>query len=149
MRRPSRQSLSWALVGGAAFWLPPIAVYAFSRDRVSLVAESVAALVGIQLMEIVFRVRHTGPPRWWWVLAGIYVLGPLAMEMAAVAGSFPSGVQPPGSWLWLALFALLPPVTLWFATLNGMIISVLITTPLLIFLAGRQQDESREVSPEI
>jgi hypothetical protein len=61
------------------------------------------------------------------------------MEIAAVTAGFTSTINVPKEWLWLTIFALLPPVTLWFATLNGMIISVLLTTLLLMFLAGSQK----------
>jgi hypothetical protein len=79
------------------------------------------------------------------VLAGIYILGPLSMEIAAITAGFNPAMNQPGNWLWLILLALLPPVTLWFATLNGMIFSVVLVTLVLIFLAqlGKQHGSTQ------
>lgn len=144
-RMPSRQSIFWCLTGGGAFWLPVIVLYAVFRDRVSVIALNLAPLAGLALLSIVSRVRGKEWPRWSWVLAGIYILGPVAMEIAPLTGGFNPAINQ-SDWLWLFVLALLPPVTLWFATLNGMIISVLMTTVLLIVLAGlRNQHGTRRV----
>lgn len=47
----------------------------------------------------------------------------------------PSSPWIPGESLWMVLFCLFPPMTLWMAVLNGMIFSVLIATVTLPLLA--------------
>ena len=137
----SRRCIFWCLIGGCAFWLPMIVTYAVLRDRSSLVALNVAPLVGLQLLDIVCRIRDKDSPQWRWVLAGIYLLGPLAMEIASLTVDYPHHMD----WLWFVVFALLPPMTLWFATLWGIIISVLIATVLLGLFADH---ESRTAARE-
>jgi hypothetical protein len=133
----------WCLTGGAAFWLPIIVLSAAFGDRVGLVALNMAPLVALQLLDILSRIRGKNFPQWGWVLAGIYIIGPLAIEVAGfVAGDLALINQ--WDWLWFILFALLPPLTLWFAALNGMLISVLLATLLLILLEGLRQDRNRE-----
>lgn len=135
-----RRWIFWSLIGGAAFWLPVIVLYAVLRGRVSVLSLNLAPLVGLQLLDIVFRMRHKDSPQWGWVLAGIYILGPLAMEIASLTVDYTHQMD----WLWFVVFALLPPMTLWFATLWEILISLLIATLLLIVLEGLRQDRNRE-----
>jgi hypothetical protein len=74
-------------------------------------------------------------PKWEWVLAGIYILGPVSMMAPLAFARIPSSPAGSGGTLILVLLCLFPPTTLWFSLLNGMIFSVLIATVTLPFLA--------------
>jgi len=117
-----------------------VALYCAFRDRVSVVALNLAPLAGLAMLDVIRRVRDNEAQKWGWILAGIYVMGPASMQIAGMVAGFSSGTDQSGSWLWFILLCLLPSATFWFATLNGMIVSVLLTTLLLIILAGLEKD---------
>jgi hypothetical protein len=81
-------------------------------------------------------------PRWGWVLAGIYILGPVSMFARTALLHVPSSPNAQGGSMWIILFCLFPPMTLWIALLNGIIFAVLAVTvilPLLaVYLKGRR-----------
>jgi hypothetical protein len=135
MKKPSGRSVFWMAAGGLAFWLPPVALSVVFRWNVSTVGLNVAALTGLAFLALLARVRHQGPPQWGWALAGIYILGPAAMLIASAFSRFPSSTHLPGDWLWITIFCFLPPMTLWLALLNGMILSVLLASAVLPLLA--------------
>jgi hypothetical protein len=123
--------------GGLAFWLPAVLLSALLRWNASAVALNAASLAGLALVSLVALARR-GVPRWGWALLGVYVLGPGAMFLASAFNRIPTTMALPGDWIWTTVFCLLPPMTLWFAMLNGMIVSVLLATVALPLLALRQ-----------
>jgi hypothetical protein len=44
----------------------------------------------------------------------------------------PSPLDVPGEYLWLLVFCLFPPMTLWMSLLNAMLLSVLLATVILL-----------------
>ncbi len=133
-----KNNILWAIAGGAAFWLPAVTLSAIFRWNVGMIALNVASLVGLAVLALAWRIWDKVGPRWGWVLVGIYVLGPAAMLVAAEFSRLPNSVTLPGDWVWWVVFCFLPPMTLWMATLNGMIFSVLLATGVLPILARHQ-----------
>jgi hypothetical protein len=134
-------TILWAVTGGMVFWLPPIVLSAIFRWNVSTLFLNLSALAGLALLGLVARIGDDGRPRWGWVLTGIYISGPAAMLVASSFSRLPSSVASlPGDWLWRIAFCLFPPMTLWMATLNGMIFSVLFVSAVLPFLALRRRE---------
>jgi hypothetical protein len=120
-------------VGGLSFWLPAIAISAV-RENMNMFALNLIPLIGITLLGVANWMATKHPPKWGSVLAGIYILGPTAMMAPSLFIRTSSSADIPGEHIWMLLLCLFPPMTLWMATLNGMIFSVLITTVTLPFL---------------
>lgn len=140
--RPMKQNLCSAAVGGLAFWIPVVLVSAVYRWSVSVVALNLAAVGGLALVGVTSWATRKKAPRWNCYLAGVYVLGPTAILLASAFSRLPSSGGLPGDWVRLAILCFFPPVTLWSATLNGTIFSVLVVTlalPLLSLLRRREQ----------
>jgi hypothetical protein len=129
-----RDRLYWIGVGGLSFWLPVIAVSITPHQNLNLWTLNIVPLAGLILLGVAswFSTKHL--PKWGWVLAGIYILGPVSMLTPSVLVHVPSSPNIPGENLWMVLFCLFPPMTLWMAVLNGMIFSVLAVTVILPFL---------------
>jgi len=127
--------LYWITIGGLSFWLPPIIFSTVLHENVNTFLINVLPLLGVALLGAGSRIFSKQCPKWGWVLAGIYILGPLSMlaPSAFVHGSSSSSI--PGERVWILLFCLFPPMTLWMALLNGMIFSVLVVTIVLPVLA--------------
>ena len=130
-----RNRLYWLVVGGLSFWLPAILVGAALHQNVSAVLLNVVSLAGLILVGGTSWMYTKHIPKWDWVLAGIYVLGPVSMLAPLVFVRIPPSPASSGGTLILVLLCLFPPTTLWFSLLNGMIFSVLIATLTLPFLA--------------
>ena len=135
VREAMRQKLFWVAVGGLAFWLPAVMLSAIYRWNVSTIALNLASLTGTALVGLITWGTAQRMPRWGWVLAGVYILGPTAILLASSFARIPPTTNLPGDWIWRVIFCLLPPMTLWMATLNGMIFSVLLVTIALPLLA--------------
>jgi hypothetical protein len=114
-----QNKLCWLAIGGLSFWLPLDVVATALHQNVDLWILNVVPLAGLALLGVVSWIAAKRLPKWGWVLAGIYILGPVSM------------LAP--------LFCLFPPLTLWMAGLNGTIFSVLIATLILPFLAYRER----------
>ena len=130
-----KNRLYWIAVGGLSFWLPAIVVNAALDQKSNLWTLNVVPLAGMTLLGVASWIGTKHLPKWGWVLAGIYILGPVSMMAPA---AFVHGLSSPansGGNLILVLLCLFPPTTLWFSLLNGMIFSVLIATVTLPFLA--------------
>ncbi len=128
-------------MGGLSFWLPAILVAAALHQNVNTVVLNVVPLAGVILLGAVSWMSTKHFPKWGWVLAGIYILGPISMLAPSLFVHAPSAVSIPGEKTWMLLFCLFPPMTLWIALLNGMIFSVLIATVTLPFLAVYQRGQ--------
>jgi hypothetical protein len=131
-----RDRLFWILAGGLSFWLPAIVVNAALDQKSNLWTLNVFPLVGVTLLGVASWIGTKHLPKWGWVLVGIYILGPVSMLAPSVFLHVSSSPNVPGENTWMFLFCLFPPMTLWLALLNGMIVSVLIATVTLPFLAA-------------
>jgi hypothetical protein len=125
------------MAGGLSFWLPVIIISIATLDRTSAIAANALSLLGLVLLGFLCKIFKMEPLKWSWVLAGIYILGPISMLVPSIFVQSPKHI--PGEKIWTILFCLFPPMTLWIALLNGMIVSVLIATVTLPFLAVYQR----------
>jgi hypothetical protein len=130
-----KNRLYWIAVGGLSFLLPAIVVAAALHQNVSLWTLNLVPLAGLTLLGGASWLATKHLPKWGWVLTGIYILGPVSMLAPSVFLHVPSSPNIPGENMWMILFCLFPPMTLWMAVLNGMILSVLTVTVVLPFLA--------------
>jgi|SRR5580692_9077763 hypothetical protein len=137
-----KNGLYWVAVGGLSFWLPAIVVNVALGQKSNLWTLNVVPLAGVTLLGVASWIGTKRLPKWGWVLAGIYILGPVSMLAPSVFLHVPSSLNIPGENAWKFLFCLFPPMTLWMAVLNGMIFSVLITTVTLPVLAAYQRDQA-------
>jgi hypothetical protein len=136
-----KNGLYWITAGGLSFWIPAMVVVAALHQDVSLWSLNVVPLAGVALLCVATWIGTKHMPRWGWVLAGIYILGPVSMLAPLAFVHAPPSPANSGGTLILILLCLFPPTTLWLSLLNGMIFSVLIATvtlPLLAaYLSGR------------
>ena len=146
MKESRRTNVLWIIAGGVAFWLPTVALSAIFRWNVSTSALNIASLAWLTLFILLARLWCETPPKWGWALAGIYVLGPAAMLTAAAFSPYLSLARISGGWPTMAAFCFLPPMTLWMATLDGMIFSVLAGSAILLVLAVPKDKMSRVFS---
>ena len=134
MKASVRRAIVWCLAGGAAFWLPFVALAVIAANPTVLVI-TLCPLAGLVVLGVVVRSRKGGAPSWGWVLAGIYLLGPGLQLLAFSLTSPPSGRD----WAWVVLVSIFPPMTLWLGTLDAVIFPVLIASVALAWLAFRQR----------
>lgn len=132
--------MRWMVAGGLSFWLPAVLLSGVYRWNVSVVALNLTSLGGLATVSLLYWLVTKRVPRWGWALAGVYILGPGAMLLASAFSRIPPSATLPGDWIWVTVFCLLPPLTLWFATLNGMIVSVLLVTIGLALLALKRAE---------
>ena len=136
-----KNKLFWIAVGGLSFWFPAIVYYVALDQNASWFVSNALSSAGLALLGVAIWMLTKQAPKWGWVLAGIYILGPVCMMTpSAFARSPSSPVGSGGNWI-LVLLCLFPPTTLWFSLLNGMIFSVLIATVTLPFLAVCQRGQ--------
>jgi hypothetical protein len=130
-----RNRLYWIVAGGLSFWLPAVVINAALDQKSNLWTLNVVPLAGVALLAVSSWIGAKHPPKWGWVLAGIYILGPISMLAPSIFLHVPSSPNVAGGNTWMFLFCLFPPMTLWMALLNGMLLSVVIATVTLPFLA--------------
>src|SRR5947209_1821697 len=108
-----RNRVYWMILGGLSFWLPVIAVSVVLRENVNLWILNVVPLLGVTLLTMAtwFITKHL--PEWGWVLAGIYILGPVSMISPSLFIHGTSSSNVPGENTWIILFCFFPPMTLW------------------------------------
>jgi hypothetical protein len=133
-----RNKLCWLAVGGLSFWIPAIVVET-ALQNANLWTVNIPPLAGLALLSAASWIVTKHLPKWGWVLAGIYILGPVSM-MAPSVYIRPSPAKIPGQNTMMLLICLFPPMTLWLALLNGMIFAVLIATVILPLLAAYLKD---------
>jgi hypothetical protein len=140
-----RQAVAWIVVGGSAFWLPVIVAWAIlpdsANDKVSLISLNGAPVIGLLLLPLIRRLRHQSPPRWDWILAGVYILGPTATMIALYAHQPWDSLTVPWQLIAMCLF---PPATLWFATYSQTFLAVVAVSAVAVFIfAYREIQASR------
>lgn len=138
-RYAMKNAMYWIVLGGLSFWVPITIISAVFWDQTSVVAMNVVSVLGLVILDLACRALKKRKPRWGWVLAGIYILGPFAMLMASEFTRIPSSPRIPGDTAILIMFCLFPPMTLWMAMLNGTILSVVAVTVVLPLLAIYQK----------
>jgi hypothetical protein len=124
----SGRNIGWVLAGGAAFWVPAITAAAFLHENIGAVVLNAIALAGIIALIALSWSFAKQPPPSGLLLLGIYVLGPVSMFTPSLLGLATGTATTPGDKLWILAFCLFPPMTLWMATLNGMIFAVLVAS---------------------
>lgn len=137
-----KQNLYWLVLGGLGFWVPFALLFAIYKSSVSVLALNLLPVAGLALLSSISWIIRKKTPRWGWLLAGVYVFGPVAMLSSAAFTRISASAGAPGHWIWFVTLCLLPPMTLWLALLNGVILSVLLVTlvlPLLLLLRRREQ----------
>lgn len=130
-----KQKLYSIALGGLAFWMPFVLLSATYRWTENILVLNFASVAGLALVSLTSWVVRKKMPKWGWALAGVYILGPAATFAAWALSPFSSSASLPGDWIWLVTLSLLPPMTLWLATLSGMIFSVLLVTVALPLLS--------------
>jgi hypothetical protein len=142
-----KNRLYWIAVGGLSFWLPAIVAAAALHRNAILWTLNAVPLASVALLGVATWIGTKHVPEWGWVLAGIYILGPVSMLAPSVFLHASSSANVPGENTWMFLFCLFPPMTLWMAVLNGMIFSVLIATVTLPFLAAHLRGQGLPSGP--
>jgi len=130
-----KNRLYWIVAGGLSFWLPVIAVNAALGQKSNLWTLNVVPLAGVALLCVASWMGTKHLPKWGWVLAGIYILGPVSMMAPSIFAKVAPSPSSLGGNLIVVLLCLFPPTTLWFSLLNGTFFSVLAVTVILPFLA--------------
>jgi hypothetical protein len=136
--------LYWIAAGGLSFWLPVIMIYAIFWDRTNTVALNVGSVLGLVILGLACKVYKKKMPRWGWVLAGIYILGPSAILTTGAFTKIQSSPAIHGGNYILLILCLFPPTTLWFSLLDGTLFSVVAATVGLPLLAIYQRNERLE-----
>lgn len=137
-----KNRLYWIAVGGLSFWLPTLVVNAALGQKSNLWTLNLVPLAGVTLLGVASWIGTKHLPRWGWVLAGIYILGPVSMLAPLAFAKVPSSPSGSGGNLILVLLCLFPPTTLWFSLLNGTFFSVLIVTIVLPLIAVYLRERS-------
>lgn len=136
------KKLFWIAAGGLSFWVPSILVFGVLFQGTGWLVLNIVALMGLVFVAAAsWQLTHQ-PPRWGWMLLGIYTLGPISMIAPSFFLHAPSSISIPGEKILLVAICLFPPMTLWMAMLNGMIFSVLIVTLGLPLLATHRKQAS-------
>ena len=125
-----RERLYWIALGGICFWLPSAVSVALILGRNvglwGLRTLIILPLVGIASLCAASWIGTKNAPRWGLILAGIYILGPIAMLARSVIFYLPSSPHVPGE---------ITQATLLYLFL--MIPSLLIVTLLLVAMCLR------------
>jgi hypothetical protein len=129
------------LVGGVAFWLPGIVIFAIFQDRSPLLL-NVAPFLGLFALAIIDWIALKRTLRWNWVLAGLYILGPISIWTEGwFAGAVPPWKQSLASMFFELATCLFPPMTILLSFYSLQFFSVLaasIALPVFaIFERGR------------
>jgi hypothetical protein len=77
--------------GGLAFWLPAIVLAAAFHESVSVLWSNIVSLLGLVGLVIVVCIYRRGAISLNWVLAGVYILGPISLLTVGVL----TGGDPP------------------------------------------------------
>jgi len=129
-----------------AFWLPAIALTAVYHSGVSILWQNMTSLFGLTVILIADRLWLKSAMKATWILAGVYILGPISLLICAVlTGTRPFWTMGLKDFLFGVLVCLLPPMTLWLSLLSLQIFSVLAATmalPVLEILRRRPWSNS-------
>ena len=86
-----RKRLYWIALGGIFFWLPSVlSVVLIPVGLWGLRTSIILPLAGIASLCAATWIGTKKAPSWGWILAGIYILGPIAMLARSVVFYLPS-----------------------------------------------------------
>jgi hypothetical protein len=89
-----KSKLFWLVAGGLLFWLPAMWVGVSLHQSASTVLMNILSLAGLILLGLFSWIYAKHFPRWGWVLAGIYVLGPsLNAGTFSICQAFPCAIS--------------------------------------------------------
>lgn len=129
-------------LGGIAFWLPVALLAVLAGENVSLTLLNVSA-VACALCAYLLLTRTTRLRKLrflaLYMLAGIYVLGPLAMATSSWATGGGTVFHSGRDLLLLAVVSLVPPLTMLLVGDCGLILALLAITGVLIFASTRRR----------
>ena len=107
-----RERLYWIALGAICFWLPSVvSVVLVPMGLWGLRTAIILPLAGIASLCVASWISTKNAPRWGWILAGIYILGPVAMLARSVVFYFRSSPRVPGDTTFeilLYLFLMIP-----------------------------------------
>lgn len=134
--RIARGFFSSALVGGVAFWLPVTSVELLRGGQMGPIVGTMLPLA-TQLGCYVALSNHRSARRWLALsmLVGLYLLGPLFMEIGATAGH--GGFSQFHGWSdvgYLLFCSLFPPATLMLSTYHMTLLSVILSSVSMLVL---------------
>lgn len=126
------------LIGGISFWIPTVTIEIATKRGLDPAIGTIVPLGAVLLAY--FFIRRAGRALWtkWaslWMLAGIYVLGPLMMSIGEsyLGGSGLSASALP----MLVVASLVPLFTLYLAGYDATVFGVVLATGALIFIHVR------------
>lgn len=134
----SRHRLYSLVVGGLAFWLPPIILSVVAGQNPSILWLNITPLLGLAALAFIDRISFHWPVQWNWVLAGLYILGPISILIESTLGG--------GSLRGLGLFGLVllvPPMTILMSFYSAqffVILGVTVALPLIGFVSLVKED---------
>jgi hypothetical protein len=107
-----RERLYWIALGGICFWLPSVvSVVLIPVGLWGLRTAIILPLAGIASLCATSWIGTKNAPIWGWILAGIHILGPIAMLARSVVFYLPSSPHVPGEItreILLYLFLMIP-----------------------------------------
>src|SRR5476649_2216051 len=122
LKNPNKDRVFWIAIGGLSFWLPAMIVKLVPHQNasavVSVVVLNAVPLLSLALLGTASWLGMKRSPEWGWVLAGIYIFGPVSMFAPSAFVTNPASPSLPIDRLLVVLFCLFPPTTLWLATVN-------------------------------
>ena len=131
----------FVLAGGFAFWVPVVLLEGLSKGRYGITVANVLPVVCALCLYWFLRRGHfrklKGLPLY--MLAGIYLLGPLSLTIAgsAFGGGFTQFTGGHDA-LWLLLASVVPPLAMMLAGYNGTLLGLLVITVIFIVAALRK-----------
>lgn len=130
-------------VGGLAFWLPAIVLAAIFTEE-AILWRNIATLLGLTALALIDWIGLKRAISWNWVLAGIYILGPISILTSATC----SGGTPLWRLGWSGalaelVFCLFPPMTLFLSLYDFTIFAVLAASAALPLLAIISRSQSQ------
>ncbi|HEX7422466.1 MAG TPA: hypothetical protein VF311_01075 [Terriglobales bacterium] len=135
------------LIGALAFWIPVLLLEGLSKGRYSITIVNVLPVVCAACLYWLLRRGHFGKLKALslYMLAGIYLLGPLSITIAgsAFGGGF-TQLTGRHDALWLVLASIVSPLAMVMAGYNGTIFGLLGITIIFILAAAMKSQTSDE-----
>ncbi len=129
-------------LGGIAFWLPVALLAVLAGENVSLTLLNVSAVACAHCAYLLLaRTTRLRKLRFLalYMLAGIYVLGPLAIATSSWAAGGGTAFHAGRDLLLLVVISLVPPLTMLMVGDSGLILALLAITGILIVAAVRRR----------
>ena len=132
----TRKRILCVVLGGICFWTPTSLIEIVTRHELNLATATLLPPALLVLTYIGLRTRLGVKRSGLWMLAGVYVLGPIFMMAAwtPLRGGFHISFGSVRDWLYLGLMCVVPPFTLVLAGYDGTLFGVLLATLLMPLL---------------